>query len=137
MTFQQISNKWKKQEIEVSICEWDNKRPVYISGIEIPPHMREKGLGTKIMTDLCKLADHTHQKLSVFPSSAYGCKIRRLRKFYMKFGFKRITNSQTLKKHYYQWDYRDKDSILHTGITDSIEKAEKQAAQFGYTRQSR
>jgi hypothetical protein len=32
-----------------------------------------------------------------------------------------------------QWDYRDKDGVLYSGIAKSYEEAEKQARAHGYT----
>ena len=48
---------------------------------------RNKGLGKKAMTELCRFADETKSIIFVSPSNFMGSNIRRLNKFYRSFGF--------------------------------------------------
>jgi GNAT superfamily N-acetyltransferase len=64
----------------------DHKR-VYLTGFMVPYSMRGKGLGTKFMEDLIKVADENGFKITLTPSSSYGGNVIRLKRFYKEFGF--------------------------------------------------
>ena len=40
--------------------------------------------------------------------------------------------SSIQKKTLYQWDYRDKEGNLHSGVAQSLEAAKAKAALYGY-----
>ena len=50
---------------------------------------RSKGTGTKVMEEIIKFADNNNLAIALTPSSDFGGSVRRLEKFYKRFGFKK------------------------------------------------
>jgi GNAT superfamily N-acetyltransferase len=50
---------------------------------------RNKGIGTKVMREICDFADTNNLRVALTPSNDFGGSVTRLKKFYAKFGFKR------------------------------------------------
>jgi predicted GNAT family acetyltransferase len=87
----------------------DTKR-VYLTGFMVPYSMRGKGLGTKFMEDLMKVADENGFKITLTPSSSYGGNVIRLRRFYKEFGF--VENKGSNRDYSHKEDmYRDPKNL--------------------------
>lgn len=59
----------------------------YISLDKIIIKDKNEGYGTKFMYDLCEWCDKNNKILTLTPSDAFGGNIKKLNKFYKKFGF--------------------------------------------------
>ena len=106
----------------------DTKR-VYLTGFMVPYSMRGKGLGTKFMEDLMKVADENGFKITLTPSSSYGGNVIRLRRFYKEFGF--VENKGSNRDFTHKEDmYRDPQGLNEnngsllteklTGVDDDV-----------------
>jgi 8-oxo-dGTP pyrophosphatase MutT (NUDIX family)/predicted GNAT family acetyltransferase len=98
----------------------DEKR-VYLTGFMVPYNERGKGLGTKFMEDLIKVADENGFKITLTPSSSYGGNVIRLKQFYKGFGF--IENKGQNRDFSHREDmYRDPK-----GLNENADKLIKMA----------
>jgi len=78
----------------IDVTPWENSTSLYISRIFVPYHYRCKGYGTKLMETTCGNADKNGQTLYVHPTANYGSNVKRLIKFFEKFGFKQVVNAR-------------------------------------------
>lgn len=58
-----------------------------IGKIEVPKPLRKAGLATKIMKDICQMADQNGLQVSLTPTDEFGSSKNRLITFYSRFGF--------------------------------------------------
>lgn len=61
---------------------------ITLSYIGAPEGKQKQGIGTKMMTDLCKYADDNGLDITLYANGTLGTEISALKKFYSKFGFK-------------------------------------------------
>ena len=87
---------------------------IQLSRIEIPPNVRGKGLGSKAMEDITKMADKEGKVITLTPDTSFGgTSVARLKKFYKKFGF--VENKGKNK------DFLYRDSMLRIPLnTDKV-----------------
>lgn len=83
---------------------FQNSNYIEINMIRINPHMKNKGIGTKIMQDIIEYADSGNYILHLTPSDDFGSDVKRLTKFYKSFGF--VMNSGKNK------DFHTKDKMI-------------------------
>jgi hypothetical protein len=96
----------------------DTKR-VYLTGFMVPYNMRGKGLGTKFMEDLIKVADENSFKITLTPSSSYGGNVIRLKRFYKEFGF--VENKGNDRDFTHKEDmYRDPQGLNESLLTEKL-----------------
>jgi len=62
---------------------------VTIESIVVPKENRRQGVGSNVMFDVIRWADQNNYILALTPSSDFGGKVPKLRKFYKQFGFVR------------------------------------------------
>lgn len=63
---------------------------IVLNTLIVPKEHRKSGIGTRVMEELCQIADSSNRVLFVTPSTHYGAtSVERLRKFYRRFGFVR------------------------------------------------
>ena len=82
-----LSKSWDSKGIKNHIYEKDGT--ITLTQIEIPKGERGQGIGSESMQELIDYADLTGQRILLTPSTAYGgTSVKRLEKFYKRFGFK-------------------------------------------------
>lgn len=65
-----------------------NPDKIFLSRIEVPKQMRQKGVGTEAMQDLTQYADEQGKTMALSPSTDFGAtSVTRLKDFYKRFGF--------------------------------------------------
>lgn len=62
---------------------------IILSKISIDKENRSKGIGTKVMDEICDFADNNNLRIALTPSSDFGGSKTRLLDFYKRFGFKK------------------------------------------------
>ena len=77
----------KFSDIRFDIIQRDKFKIIYLTGFIVPIKLRNTGIGTDFMNELCKIADEIGYKITLTPSSAYGGNLNRLLDFYGRFGF--------------------------------------------------
>jgi GNAT superfamily N-acetyltransferase len=82
-TYSDLELKWK----HCDLLFFDLPDELYIAKLAVPKSEQGKGLGTRIMKDVCRFADSQGKVLTLKPSVCYGSNLRRLRRFYKRFGF--------------------------------------------------
>jgi GNAT superfamily N-acetyltransferase len=66
----------------------DYKKPhIYLSLIRIKRLYRRQGIGSKVLRELRRLADHHQIEIWLFATNIYGSDLDRLYSFYLKQGF--------------------------------------------------
>ncbi len=60
---------------------------IYLGLIVINKGCRNKGIGTKIMSELILLADKYNVQIRLWSTSIYGCDLNRLQDFYLNLDF--------------------------------------------------
>ena len=70
---------------------------------------RSKGIGTKVMEEIISFADQHGLSIALTPSSDFGGSIKRLEKFYKRFGFKKYNDF--LHKEKLSRDPKNKSTI--------------------------
>lgn len=63
----------------------DPGRPIHLSAIKVPD--RRQGVGTRVMQDLCDLADGEARRIVLSPTDEWGSSRAGLVRFYKRFGF--------------------------------------------------
>lgn len=72
----------------------DYKRPhIYLSLIRIKRLYRRQGIGSKVMRDLRRFADHYQIEIWLYATNIYGTDLEHLYTFYLKQGFQ-MTNKK-------------------------------------------
>lgn len=71
-----------------------------ISSIIVPKEKRNRGIGTKVMEEICDFADKHKLNILLTPTSEFGGNKRRLIQFYKSFGFEKNK------------DYRYRESMI-------------------------
>lgn len=61
---------------------------IILSRIVIPADQRNEGTGTRILTELCVIADQHRSPIALTPTSDFGGTKSRLERWYRTFGFK-------------------------------------------------
>jgi hypothetical protein len=79
--------KEKFSNIRFEINQRDDFKIIYLTGFIVPIKLRNTGIGTDFMNELCKIADEIGYKITLTPSSAYYGNVNRLKDFYQRFGF--------------------------------------------------
>lgn len=93
MDLDEIKEMFPEVSIEIryshtSYCEKDYGI-IVLDRIAVPKENRKKGIGTDIMSRLCKYADTVGSILMLTPSTSLGAtSVSRLKKFYSRFGLK-------------------------------------------------
>jgi hypothetical protein len=77
----------KFSDIRFEIIQRDKFKIIYLTGFIVPINLRNTGIGTNFMNELCKIADEIGYKITLTPSSAYDGNLNRLLDFYSRFGF--------------------------------------------------
>lgn len=78
-----------RYDVETFIHYSKYEKAIILSKIVIPKKSRGKGFGSKIMQELCDLADKHLLQIGLTPSSDLGGSKTRLIEFYKRFGFKK------------------------------------------------
>ncbi len=73
------------KEIDIHHSEKGNK--ITISKMVVPKEHRGKGVGTKHLKKITDYADENKKTVALTPSSDFGGKISKLKKFYKSHGF--------------------------------------------------
>lgn len=73
------------------INEDDNE--INIAMIVVDEDRRCEGIGTKYILDTIEYAKRYDKMVTLIPSDIYGGKLRRLKKFYKRLGFKQISHT--------------------------------------------
>ncbi len=83
-----FEKEWLTKGVE-SILSFEKFLPaIVLNKILIPKENRNRGLGSKYMQALCKLADSLNIHLALTPDTSHGgSSVARLTKFYSQFGF--------------------------------------------------
>jgi GNAT superfamily N-acetyltransferase len=78
-----LEQKWKRYRLLIG------EFPEYLclALLMIPKKEQRKGIGTRVVQDVCAHADHWGKSLVVQPSDCYGSDLDRLKGFYGRFGF--------------------------------------------------
>jgi len=81
----------KSLEIEypVKLLVEEKGNSIYLDLIFIDEEKRLRGYGTQVMEKILDYADRYRMRIYLTPSSDYGSNLRRLKKFYKRFNFKR------------------------------------------------
>ena len=77
---------------------------ISLESIVVPKEKRGTGIGSKVMNRVVDWADENNVIVSLTPSSDFGGKITRLKKFYKRFGF--VPNKGRKK------EYRTRDVFI-------------------------
>jgi len=81
-----LNEKWKSDYVDVHIVESEDAIVIY--KIIVSKSERGKGLGSKVMQDICDYADAVGKRVELSPSKDFGASsVTRLKKFYKQFGF--------------------------------------------------
>lgn len=86
-----ISRKWEKRPghegLNIYATQSKKENHMRVHDLFVPPHLRRKGVGSRIMKGLTKVADKSGSTMSLNQAPEKGYK-RKLGDFYKKFGFK-------------------------------------------------
>lgn len=83
-----IGEKFPIDGVESFVWEDPRTGVITLSSIKVSKDQRNSGAGTMFMTQLCRYADQTKQKIVLTPSTDYGASsVSRLKEFYKRFGF--------------------------------------------------
>jgi GNAT superfamily N-acetyltransferase len=76
-------------ELEYGVSVWISEGPsgLTLSKLVVPEGMREQGVGTSVMEEICAYADSLGVAIGLSPDTTYGGAIGRLEDFYRGFGF--------------------------------------------------
>lgn len=79
----------KKYPVVLGIsCSNGNIR---VHSILVEKSHRNQGIGTSVMNEIIAFADDNNLTITLTPDSSLGGNLRRLKKFYRRFGFKKYT----------------------------------------------
>jgi histone acetyltransferase (RNA polymerase elongator complex component) len=84
----------KYDRLGITLLLAEHKDYIDFMLLEIPNNKQNKGYGTKAMLDVNRFADKENKKVVLIPSSCYGSKLQRLKRFYRQFGYK--THGKTM-----------------------------------------
>jgi GNAT superfamily N-acetyltransferase len=89
--FDDISQRWKKRKCDITICRKGGKIPSRICILFINARIRNHGVGTKIMNEVCERADELKIPLTLMPQplDKYKISYDGLVRFYRRFGFRK------------------------------------------------
>jgi GNAT superfamily N-acetyltransferase len=76
-----------KKYPDVTIDASVGKNDINLSRIVVPKEMRNKGIGTQVMSDLSEYADSLGKRITLTPSSDFGGTVPKLKTFYKELGF--------------------------------------------------
>ena len=86
--YKELSDIRNEYPVDLKITYQTSDVPaIYLSSIVIHDEYRNQGIGTKVMNDLIKWADHYNAVITLTPENTWGSNVTRLKKFYKKFGF--------------------------------------------------
>jgi GNAT superfamily N-acetyltransferase len=79
-----------EQKYDVKLFIYYNKfaNTIILSQIVVDKKDRNKGIGTKVMNEICDFADKNNLRIALTPSGDFGGSKTRLISFYKSFGFK-------------------------------------------------
>jgi hypothetical protein len=86
-TTESFSSAIKKNNTNTAFQIRERGDIVFLDKIVVPEGSREKGMGTKAMNDITRLADQRGKTISLNPSTDFGGNKKRLIEFYKGFGF--------------------------------------------------
>ena len=80
-----------REGMQAIINENDNE--INIAMIVVDESYRCQGIGTKYILEIIEYAKKYNKIVTLIPSDIYGGKLRRLKKFYKRLGFKQISHT--------------------------------------------
>ncbi len=84
----------KSLEIEypVTLVIEERGNSIFLDLIMVDENKRRRGYGTQVMNRIVDYADRNRMYIYLTPSGDYGSNVRRLKKFYKRFSFKKTKN---------------------------------------------
>jgi len=78
-----------KYDVDLFIYYSSNQDILVISSIIVPKEKRKRGIGRKVMNEICDFADKNNLKILLTPTSDFGGNKQKLIQFYKSLGFKK------------------------------------------------
>lgn len=86
------------QELKLEFSTDNLNNPyIYLLFIKIKKNCREKGIGTKVMSEVIKYANVHQLPIVLWATDTFGSDMKRLRKFYQRLGFTLIKKDKDKK----------------------------------------
>ena len=108
--------KEKFSDVKFLIIQNDKFKTLYLTEFIVPTNLRNSGIGTDFMNELCKIADEIGYKITLTPSSAYGGNLHKLIDFYSRFGFVRNSGKNR--------DFTHRQTMYRDPKTSGLDEAE-------------
>ena len=108
--------KEKFSDVKFLIIQNDKFKTLYLTEFIVPTNLRNSGIGTDFMNELCKIADEIGYKITLTPSSAYGGNLHKLIDFYSRFGFVRNSGKNR--------DFTHRQTMYRNPKTSGLDEAE-------------
>lgn len=89
-----LTEKYKKYDLYLAMSYSFSRRGLEISHIILPEIHRNKGIGTKIMNEICQFSDQNGISIYLSPTEIDSTPTDILMKFYKKFGFNFLGGSK-------------------------------------------
>lgn len=67
---------------------------IILEKIIVATPVRNQGIGTKVLKYICEFADNNQVSIILTPNGTFGGDVKRLRKFYARFGFAKYGKKQ-------------------------------------------
>lgn len=71
---------------------------IILSKIEVPKKLRNNGIGSKVMREICDFADKNSMNIALTPANDFGGSLTRLKKFYKYFDFVKYKGYNFMEK---------------------------------------
>ena len=97
-----LIDKFEKYDLYLAMSYSFSRHGLEISHIVLPKIHRNKGIGTKIMTEICKFSDENKMDIYLSPTEIDGTSTDVLIKFYKKFGFRFLNGSKFMIRYFNQ-----------------------------------
>ena len=108
--------KEKFSDVKFLIIQNDKFKTLYLTEFIVPTNLRNSGIGTDFMNELCKIVDEIGYKITLTPSSAYGGNLHKLIDFYSRFGFVRNSGKNR--------DFTHRQTMYRDSKTSGLDEAE-------------
>ena len=108
--------KEKFSDVKFLIIQNDKFKTLYLTEFIVPTNLRNSGIGTDFMNELCKIVDEIGYKITLTPSSAYGGNLHKLIDFYSRFGFVRNSGKNR--------DFTHRQTMYRDPKTSGLDEAE-------------
>jgi GNAT superfamily N-acetyltransferase len=89
------------QELTIELCNDDQGKYINLNVIRIKKSKMNTGIGTAVMSDIIRFADNHNVRIKLWVTNLWGADIKRLYKFYERFGFVLIKNDNDGHMIYY------------------------------------